>query len=166
MQVLSKQRGDDFLTQKNLFIKCLMVWIFLGVITHNASSQALNIEQVIPLLDQAYIELENDNFTRAMEIVNSAILRGMDNRYLEAEAYFIRSNVYLDIWQLDRALNDILHTMSIFSDFAPFHELLSIIYSRMGRYFDALQAINRAIALDSLKLNFFINRADVYSVCL
>jgi hypothetical protein len=75
--VLGKRRSDDFLTQKHLFIKCLMIWIFLGVVTHSANSQKLSIEQVIPLLDQAYIELENDNFTRAMEIVNSAILQGI-----------------------------------------------------------------------------------------
>jgi hypothetical protein len=49
-----------------------MAWIFFGVIAHNVNSQILSIEQALPLLDQAYIELENDNFTRAMEIVNSA----------------------------------------------------------------------------------------------
>lgn len=97
-----------------------------------------------------YFEAIND-YSKAIQV---------DSAYIDA--YRNRANAYIAYEKWQRGLKDMLFVKSAYPDTAFVYFNLGILYHHLNKNKEALTSLNKAIQLDSLNVESYINRATVY----
>ena len=148
-------------SKKPITVMFFMVIFCWCVSAENVNAQINNDVQA-SIHNYAFQQFTAGNYERVIEIVDAAFNFGITDKYLRADAYYLRSAAHLYLKNYDEAFNDIIRSMELHY-WANSFDLLSIIYHKTRRYKDALLAINRAIELNDQNLEFFRTRAIIYN---
>lgn len=78
------------------------------------------------------------------------------------DAYINRANAFYELKEFYRSLDDLQYVERELPDSAAVHFMKGLVFTQMRKYDDAIIAFDRAIQLDSLNAESWINRGTVY----